>query len=155
MKKIYPALTIVPVLGLCLAAEFRAHGIPNQQHGMAAGHRFVLPGDLKWTAPPSLPRGARMAMVDGDLTKPGPFAFRLVLPANYRIPPHFHPADERVTVLKGTFYMGRGEKFKASSARALPAGGFTTMPAGMRHFAFSKKGCTIQVHGIGTWGITY
>ena len=155
MKTIYPALTIVAVVGLCLAAGFRAHGSMKPQHEMAAGHRFVLPGDLKWAAPPSLPPGARMAIVDGDPSKPGPFAFRLILPANYRVPPHFHPADERVTVLKGTFYMGRGEKFSASSARALPAGGFTTMPAGMRHFAFSKQGCTVQVHGMGPWGITY
>ena|SRR5687768_15565826 len=155
MKKLYPALAIVPIVGLCLAAGFRAHGSLNPQHGMSAGHKFVMPADLKWTAPPSLPRGAKMAIVEGDLTKPGSFAFRVMLPANYRIPPHFHPADERVTVLKGTFYMGRGEKFNASAARALPAGGFTSMPAGMRHFAFSKQGCVVQVHGMGPWGITY
>src|SRR5687767_10075496 len=101
MKRIYAALAMAPVVVLCLAAGFRTHGSPKPQHGMAAGHRFLLPGDLKWTPPPSLPRGAKMAIVDGDPTKPGSFTFRLILPANYRVPPHFHPADERVTVLKG------------------------------------------------------
>jgi hypothetical protein len=37
-----------------------------------------------------------------------PFTIRLKLPADYKIPAHWHPAIEHVTVLSGTFNLGMG-----------------------------------------------
>src|SRR6516162_5738345 len=72
------------------------------------------PADLKWVdGPPSLPAGARLAVLEGDPGKEGPFVMRLKLPDGYRIPPHTHPRPERVTVISGTFNIGMGEKFDA------------------------------------------
>src|SRR5579864_3021842 len=60
--------------------------------------------DIKWRAgPPSLPKGALMAVLEGDPTKEGPFVFRVKVPDGYKVPPHTHPKTERVTVLSGTF----------------------------------------------------
>src|SRR5687767_10795142 len=67
-------------------------------------HMFLTPDRLRWTdAPPSLPPGAKIAVVEGDLTVAAPYTVRLRFPDGYRIPPHFHPVDEHVTVLQGTF----------------------------------------------------
>jgi hypothetical protein len=121
-----------------------------------AGHIMILPTNLTWTdGPASLPQGIRATVLEGDPTKAGPFTMRLKLPANYKVPPHWHPAIEHVTVLSGSFYMGLGEVFDESKAKMLPVGGFTAMAIGVRHFAFTKEESMIQLHGIGPWGITY
>jgi len=55
---------------------------------------------LKWQdGPPSLPPGAKMAVLEGDPAKPGSFVFRVKVPDGYKIPLHTHPKPERVTVL--------------------------------------------------------
>jgi quercetin dioxygenase-like cupin family protein len=122
----------------------------------ATEHRLINPVDFKWSdAPPGLPKGAKVAVLQGDPSAPGIFAMRVTLPAGYRVMPHFHPADENVTVLSGELYMGMGDTFDETKAHAVTAGGFSTMPMGMRHFAFTKAETVFQVHGMGPWGITY
>jgi quercetin dioxygenase-like cupin family protein len=122
----------------------------------AAEHRIFLQGEIKYVdAPPGLPKGSKVAVLQGDPAAPGAFTMRVMVPAGYRIPAHYHPADENVTVLLGELYMGLGETFDESKAHALGAGAFGTMPAGMRHYAFTKAEAVFQVHGIGPWGITY
>lgn len=120
------------------------------------GHVSLVPSELKWMDAPSIGPGAKLAVLEGDLKEAQPFTFRVKLPANFKIAPHTHPLFERVTVLSGTFYLGIGETFDASKARAYPAGGVTMMPPGMPMYAFTKKGeAVIQIHGTGPWGITY
>ena len=120
-------------------------------------HVMVVPKDLKWAdAPPSLPKGAKVAVLEGDPTKEGPFTMRAEVPAKYKIMPHWHPAIEHVTVISGELYMGAGETLDEKAAMKLVAGGFAVMPVKHVHYAFTKgKKATIQIHGIGPWGITY
>src|SRR5438105_13577615 len=88
-------------------------------------HVLVSPEMLKWgPGPHALPPGAQAAVLCGDPTREGPFTIRIKLPDGYKVPPHWHPVDENVTVLEGTFMMGTGEKFDAEAAKALPIGGF-------------------------------
>lgn len=121
-----------------------------------ADHIMKTDAELAWKeGPPSLPAGAKMALLEGNPSEPGAFTMRLKLPAGYKIPAHHHPADEHVTVLSGTFSMGLGEKFDEKQVKDLPVGGFAVMKTGTRHFAMSRDGATIQLHGMGPWGITY
>ena len=148
-------------LATLLAIEGRAQQSPAD-HGSAAGakhdasaHKVVMPDGIKWEDVKSLPPGAKMVVLEGDPTKEGFVAFRIKLPANYRIPPHFHPCPERVTVLSGTLHLGMGEKADEKAATALPAGAYTSMPPGMRHFAWTEGETVLQLATIGPWGITY
>lgn len=77
------------------------------------------------------------------------------MPAGYKIAPHWHPTDEHVTVLSGTFALGMGEKFDPTALKDLSSGGYGLMPAQMRHFAMAKTAATIQVHGIGPFALSY
>ena len=123
---------------------------------LPAGQISVVPSELKWTDAPSIGPGAKIAVIEGDFKAAGPITFRLKLPAKTRIAVHTHPMIEHVTVLAGTFYLGIGEKFEASKARAYPAGGITVIPPGMPMYAYTKeKETVIQVHGVGPWGINY
>lgn len=121
-----------------------------------ADHVMIMPGECKWMdGPPSLPAGAKFAVISGNPKSAGVFTMRIKLPANYKVMPHSHPADEHITVISGSFYMGVGEKFDENTAKEIPAGGFARMNMGTRHFAFTKEGCIIQLHGMGPWGIIY
>src|SRR5215468_11269360 len=95
---------------------FAALAVPQAHAGdPPAGHEDAAlypPATIVWKdGPPSLPPGARIAVLEGDPAKPGPFVFRVKVPDGYRIPPHTHPKPERVTVISGTFHLGMGEKF--------------------------------------------
>lgn len=126
------------------------------QVGRVADHGFIQPSDIKWgPAPASLPSGAQGAVLQGDPAKAGPFALRLKLPDGYRIPPHYHPAIEHITVLEGTFVLGTGEAVSGGTEKPLGAGSFAFMPAGMRHFVRAQGETVVQLHGTGPWGITY
>lgn len=136
----------LPATGLA-----QAHG-----HGPAAGHAFFAPPEMKWADLPSLPPGAKIAVLEGPMSQAVPFTVRLKLPANYRIPPHWHPATERITVLSGTFYMGMGEALDTSKGVAVPAGGFAVMQPKTPHFAYTTaEPVELQLHSTGPWGVTY
>jgi len=123
---------------------------------MAEKHIVLTSSALQWVdAPAALPAGAKIVVLEGDPSKPGPFTMRIQFPANYRVAPHFHPTDEHVTVLSGTFAVGRGDTFDESALQELGVGGFMMMPTGTKHFARSKDGGIVQLHGIGPWGLTY
>ena len=80
---------------------------------------------------------------------------RLKLPAGYRVPPHWHPSDELVTVLSGTLQVGMGDKFDAASMQTLTAGSFDTAVKEMRHYVTAKGATVIQVTAMGPFTITY
>lgn len=111
---------------------------------------------VPWRAgPPSLEPGIQMAMLEGDPAGNGLFTMRLKAPDGYRIAPHVHPNYERITVISGTFHLGEGERFDRAAAKPLGAGSYTTMPPGMRHFAFAEGETVIQITTIGPWEIKY
>ena len=64
------------------------------------------------------------------------------MPNGYTIPPHFHPAEEHVTVLEGTFLVGMGGTLDASKFTLLAVGSFGMLPSGMQHYA-RAKGTTV------------
>lgn len=51
-----------------------------------------------------------------------PFTFRLKIPADCKIPPHWHPAIEHVTVISGTLNMGTGDVLDTSKTLPLKPG---------------------------------
>ena len=120
-------------------------------------HVVVTPDQIKWgPAPLGLPAGSQVAVIEGDPSKPGvPFALRAKLPDGYKIAPHWHPTDEKITVLQGTFGMGFGEKFDPAMGSELPAGSYAVTPKGEKHFVWIKGETIIQVSGMGPFEINY
>jgi quercetin dioxygenase-like cupin family protein len=111
---------------------------------------------VKWGAGPDfLPKGARIAVLQGDPSKSGGYTLRLRFPNGYRIPPHFHPADENVTMLSGTFLVGMGDTLNVRHTQRLSSGGFITVPANAHHFAVARGVTVVQVQGEGPFSITY
>lgn len=116
----------------------------------------LTPGQMKWqAAPPSLPPGAQIVLLEGNPSQAAPLTLRLRFPAGYVIPPHSHPAIEHVTVLSGRFFIAMGTVLDKSRGTGLGPGGFVVMPAGERHYAWTTAETIIQLHSVGPWGITY
>ena len=115
----------------------------------------TVSGDLKWiNAPASLPRGAQLAMMEGDLGKAGPLTFRLKLPAGYQLKPQSSPAIDRIIVVSGAFNLGSGEKF--DRARTVPLyAGYVHWPNYGPYFAFTSEETVIEIQGGGPWSVHY
>ena len=132
-------------------------GQDKEGHAGDKGHVVARPDAIQWgPAPPSLPPGSQLGVLVGDPGKSGvPYVIRAKLPDGYKVPPHWHPSDENVTVLKGALLVGKGEKFDPSKMEEMPIGSFMRMPKTMRHFAMAKGETIIQLHGIGPFEINY
>jgi Domain of unknown function (DUF4437) len=118
-------------------------------------HKAMSPADIKWgDAPPVLAKGAKLAVLFGDPSKDGLFIVRLKMPANYKIAPHWHPTDENVTVISGSFAIGMGDKIDPK-AKSLPVGSFFSLPAKMHHFAFTTKETIVEVSAMGPFVLNY
>ena len=120
-----------------------------------ADHLMVTPKDLTWADVPSLPTGAKIAVIQGPMNEAKPFTIRLKFPANYKIPAHSHPAIEHVTVISGTFNMGTGDKLDEKKTTALSAGSVAIMQPKINHFGWTKTETIVQVHGVGPWAVNY
>jgi quercetin dioxygenase-like cupin family protein len=132
-------LLALPLLLAVSAAEAKTHA-----------------SSLKWgPAPPSLPSGAQMAVVSGDPGKKGMFVVELKMPADYAVPPHWHPTNEKVTVLSGKVHCAMTDKMDMAKAMTLTAGHSVTMKAKVHHWVQAPAAATLQVSGMGPFQITY
>ena len=122
---------------------------------MPSTHTMVKAADIKWgPAPPSLPKGAEMTVLSGDPGKAGPFAIRIKAPPGFKVPRHWHPADEQITIISGDFHLSMGESGSAHAAD-FTAGDYANLPAKMQHEASTTGGVVVQVNSTGPFEITY
>jgi hypothetical protein len=137
-------------LGLVLPAS-AAHA---QAHAPSA---IVVPAQkVAWApAPPFLPAGADISVLEGDPSAKGPVTLRLRFPANYDIPAHWHSMTERVTVLTGALHVGMGDRIDRAASQTLDPGGFVALPASMHHFAWTNSPTTVQINLEGPFDIFY
>jgi mannose-6-phosphate isomerase-like protein (cupin superfamily) len=151
MKRIVITVCAVVAAALVFAAE------QSPPTSSTTEHRVLKPGDLKWwEAPPGLPPGGKMAVLNGDPNQPGPFTVRLNAPAGYKVMPHTHPTAERLTVISGSFKIGMGEKFDEASMQQMTPGSYIVLPANMAHYAKGAgKESIVQIDSEGPFQINY
>lgn len=138
MKKITATLSLIVTALFCYSQSDSLH----KQH-------IITPDDVVWqVGPATLPAGAKYFLIEGHPLKEGPIIMRLLLPAGYIIPAHFHPGAERSTVISGTYNMGTGSKFDKATCKKMPAGGIS-------HYGWASEETIVQVHIDGPLQITY
>ena len=152
MKKIFFAFGIISVAAALVFAAEESQSTATS----ATEHRVTKPSDLKWgEAPPGLPASAKVAALNGDPTQAGPFTVRLKAPADYKVMPHTHPTDERLTVISGSFRIGMGERFDETKMQEMGPGSYIVLPSRMAHFAKSAKESIVQIDSEGPFQINY
>ena len=118
--------------------------------------RAILPEDIDWKAFPAFPPSARLAVLVGEPSKPGPYVVRVKLPGGAKLMPHTHPEDRIYTVISGVFYIGLGDRFDADRLAAYPPGSVIVLPGNTSHFHWAKAGEYVtQVSAIGPLGLDY
>ncbi len=128
----------------------------TKQAAATAKHVMLSPDDLKWgEAPPALPSGAQLAVLDGDPGAAGLFTVRLKIPDGYKVPPHSHPTDEHLSVMSGTLKAGLGAKWDDASMHALTAGSYAKMPRLTNHFVVAQGETVVQITAMGPFAVTY
>jgi len=118
--------------------------------------RAIHSEDVIWKPFRAFPPAARLAVLVGDPTKPGPYVIRVKLPAGTKMSSHEHPEDRIYTVITGVFYIGLGKEFDETKLTAHGPGSVLILPGGQPHFHWAKSGEYItQVSAIGPLGLTY
>ena len=121
-----------------------------------ADFRSILPEEIEWRQFPAFPPEARLAVLIGDPSKPGPYVVRVKLPGGGRLMPHRHPEDRIYTVMSGVFYIGLGDTFDGDKVKAYPPGSVIVLPGDTPHFHWAKSGEYVtQVTAIGPLGLDY
>ena len=150
MKKFRAGSVCVALIG---AAVLAAAVYGQEKKDSPAPPKIMHFGDLKWTP---IMKGCDLAGVSGDPNaESAPFVLRIRCADGTKIPAHWHPADENLTVLKGTFLVGMGEAFDESKLQTMNVGNFIQMPKEMRHFALCKGETIVQVHGAGPFKVSW
>ena len=142
------------VVGALLGGMFAVVPLAVYAQSQPPHHVMLTPAELTWTDSATLP-GAKIVVIEGSLNEAVPFTIRLKFPANYKIPAHWHPAIEHVTVISGTLNLGIGDKLDTDKTTALTAGSIAIMQPKTAHFVWTKEETITQVHGIGPWGVTF
>lgn len=119
-----------------------------------SGVIVVAPDQIKWMDLPLI-AGAKIAVLEGQMDKKGPITARIKLAPNTKLPAHWHPGIERVTVLSGTFNYGMGDKLDPEKTKALGPGSLIVMQPKMHHFAWTKEETVVQLNVTGPWAINY
>ena len=121
-----------------------------------AEFKAILPEDINWKPFAAFPREARLAIVVGHPTEPGPYVVRVKVPGGTKLMPHKHREDRIYTVMSGVFYIGLGEAFDGASVKAYPPGSLVVLPGETWHFHWAKSGEYVtQVSAIGPLGLEY
>jgi uncharacterized RmlC-like cupin family protein len=124
--------------------------------GAQSAHILVPADKIQWSpAPPALPAGAQIAVLEGNPSEKGTVVLRLKLPANYSVPAHWHSMTERVTVLSGAFHAGMGDKLDKQNSTPMDPGSFVMLPAKMHHFACTSAPTVVQIDLEGPFDIFY
>jgi hypothetical protein len=142
--------TILAFVPLIAAQAKLSQGLPPKEFGE------ILPDDVQWLPFAAFPEPARLAILVGDTTKPGPYVVRVKVPGGVKLMPHVHPEDRIYTIISGVFYIGLGEKFDADKLKRYPPGSVIVLPGNTPHFHWAKSGEYIsQVNGTGPLGLEY
>ena len=121
-----------------------------------ADFRSVRPEDIDWEPFPAFPPSARLAVVVGHPSEPGPYVVRVKVPSGVRLMPHRHQEDRVYTVMSGVFYIGLGDQFDETRLQAYPPGSVIVLPGDTAHFHWAKSGEYVtQVTAIGPISLEY
>ena len=114
------------------------------------------PDAIQWgPAPPFVPAGAKLAVLEGNPMGTGFYVVRLKMPDGYKVAPHWHPERENVTVISGTLKVGMGDKWDDAKMSLFPAGSFAYLDPSMHHYAGTSGDTTIQISGKGPVKFNY
>lgn len=126
-----------------------------QDAGLPAGTIQQPVEKQQWVDAPHLAPGVRILVLEGNPKAEGMFTIRLRIPAGTRLQPHWHPRDERVTILSGLAKVGFGDAWKEEGMTSYAAGSFYLNPPMSHHYVWIVEDTEMQLTGMGPWELHY
>lgn len=115
---------------------------------LSKGTNEVMKHDA-YDVPVEMTAGPRIVPVHGDVKKDGVYCIRLKISDGTTYPPHRHPFEQYVTVLKGMLIIGYGEKADVTKTDTLKVGSFLVIDARQVHYEQFPEETIVQIHGPG------
>ena len=152
-------LTAYSVFAVVIGASLSGCGRnepPAATFAKTEGQLLVRAKSIKWSdAPPGLPQGAQVALLQGNPTASGPYVIRVKLPPNYKFPLHSNSNAMDVTVVSGTLYVANAQTLDKKKAFAIKPGDFYHLPALAPELSFTTSETVLEVHGEGPYAMKY
>src|ERR1051325_1940237 len=143
-RRLSYTFAVVAIAGCHQPAERGATALSN---GVSRADSGLRPRDARVIALTDFSGDVQILL--GDPDSAGPFVMRIHEPPGTIVPPHSHPVDENITVLRGTFWFGMGPQYDSAALRALPAGGDALAPARAATVAGGAAGAGVPGAGGG------
>lgn len=135
---------------------FAFGAVATAQEDAATDEFIYTPDAIEWLdGPGSIEPGAQFAVLEGNPGEPGVFTLRLKLPDGYAIAPHWHPVQERVTVISGTLLLGHGEALNRETTDRFEVDSYVSLPPEMVHYAIVEGETVLQLTSVGPWELNY
>jgi hypothetical protein len=115
--------------------------------------QHVVRGDgTPWQpCPPTLPSGCEMAVLDGNPQASDMFTVRFRASDEFVMPPHWHPKDERVTIISGKAGVAFGADSTRDDATWFGPGDYYVNARHAVHQVWVEGSTVLQITGIGPW----
>jgi quercetin dioxygenase-like cupin family protein len=127
---------------------------PGEKAAGNAPIKIVQPKDVPWEDAPGMVKGVKTVLQYGDPVK-GPYIILLKFPKGLVNPPHWHTADEAVTILSGTMITGEGESIDDAHGKSVSGGGYFIIPGGTAHWGKVPEEVVLTRLGNGPRDIHY
>ncbi len=145
-------LSIVFILMIMLGCTQKSAPVGEMKFPDGSVQHVVIAKDIKWKpCPPNLPEGCEMTVLEGNPKSKDLFSVRFKTSGGFKMPPHTHPKDERVTILKGKAYVAFGEEATMKDAKEFGPGDYYVNARNEIHTVWADDGTIIQITGIGPW----
>ena len=110
--------------------------------------------DEPWVpCPPRLPTDCEMAVLEGDPQGDDLFTVRFRSAEGFVLPAHWHPKDERVTILQGSVAVAFGTDAQRQEAAEFGPGDYYVNARHAIHSVWVEGPTTMQITGIGPWKV--
>jgi hypothetical protein len=146
-----------PTIAIPAALCFLAIPCPGQELGLmmfpeGEVQHVVRSADTPWKpCPETLPLGCEMAVLDGSPQVADLFTVRFRVRETFVMPPHWHPKDERVTVISGSVAVAFGADAERQDATEFGSGDYYVNARSAVHQVWIEGPTVIQITGIGPW----
>jgi uncharacterized cupin superfamily protein len=96
-----------------------------------------------------------MAVLEGDPKREMLFTVRFRTGGQFEMKPHWHPRNERVTILEGRVGVGFGDAVERENVTWFGPGDYYVNAQGAHHFVLTDGPALLQITGIGPWKVHY
>ncbi len=131
---------------------------PSVEAPFPAGQtqNVTLADAIQWgPCPPSLPAGCEMAVLEGNPKEEKLFTARFRITSPMEMKPHWHPKNERVTILEGKVGVGFGDTVDREALTWFGPGDYYVNAKEAHHFVVADDPVILQITGIGPWKVNY